>query len=65
MRKKLGGEMNKPARRFKNEEELFEFLDKSGLGERLRRGEIEAFKEYFELNGAKISRIEDRQPAKK
>jgi hypothetical protein len=57
--------MNKPARRFKNEEELFEYLDKSGLGERLRKGEREAFKEYFELNGAKITRIEDRQPAKK
>lgn len=57
--------MNKPARRFETEEELFEYLDKSGLGERLRKGEIEAFKEYFELNGAKITRIEDRQPAKK
>ena len=57
--------MSKPARRFETEEELFEYLDKSGLGERLRKGEIEAFKEYFELNGAKISQIEDRQPAKK
>ena len=55
--------MNKPARRFKNEEELFEYLDISGLGERLRKGEKEAFKEYFELNGAKVTRIEDRQPA--
>jgi hypothetical protein len=55
--------MNKPAKSFDTEEELIEYLDRSGLGERLRKGEKEAFKEYFELHGGKLTWIEDREPA--
>lgn len=39
------------------------YLDKKGLLEPLKRGELAAIKQYFELFGAKVTRIEDRQPA--
>ena len=58
----IGGVMNNQVKRFSNDEELFAFLESSGLGERLRKGEKDAFKEYFELNGAKVESIIDRQP---
>lgn len=54
---------NKP-KKFATDEELFEYLDRSGLGDRLRKGDKDAFKEYFELGGAKVAWIEDRQPTK-
>ncbi len=49
--------MSESKTRFKSEEEMMKFVEESGLWGRMLKGEGEALKEYFELNGAKIKSI--------
>lgn len=54
--------MSDIGRRKLSEEDLLKILEETSLGERLFRGEKEAFKEYFELNGAKLKSVTFSQP---
>ena len=45
------------------DKEFDAYLDKKGLLEPLKRGELAAIKQYFELFGAKLTLIEDKQPS--
>ena len=56
--------MSESQTRFKSQEEKMKFVEESGLWDRLLKGEGEAFKEYFELNGAKIRSITFSQSEK-
>jgi len=45
-----------------SEADLLKILEETDLGERILRGEKAAFKEYFQLNGAKLKSITFSQP---
>ena len=44
------------------DEELDAYLDEKGLLEPLKRGELAAIEQYFQLFGAKLTILDDMQP---